>query len=61
MIGIVVSILVYKARFPKDKAERIRKGFLYHEHVAKHDTADEYYNEVTQKKRNFRRFCQTNL
>jgi len=51
MTGIVFSILVYKARFPKEKAERIRKGFLYHEHIAEHDTADEYYNEVTHKKR----------
>lgn len=51
MTGVIFSILVYKARFPKDKAERIRKGFLYHKHIAEHDTSDEYYNNVISKKR----------
>jgi len=49
MIGIVFSILVYKARFPSEENEKQRKGFLYHEHVAEHDTSDEYFKEVIKK------------
>lgn len=52
MIGIVFSILVYKARFPKDKNEKTRKGFLYHEHIAMHKNPDEYFKEITNKKKN---------
>ena len=51
MLGVIFSILVYKARFPKDKAERIRKGFLYHEHIAEHQDSDEYYSKVIGNKK----------
>ena len=51
MTGVIFSTLVYKARFPKEKSERIRKGFLYHEHIAEHDNSDEYYDKVMGNKK----------
>ncbi len=51
LTGVIFSVIVYRARFPKDEIEKNRKGFLYHDHIAKHDNSDEFFREFKERKK----------
>ena len=46
IIGIVLSILVYKARSPLSKSEKKRKGLIYTGHIMKFPNSEAYYREI---------------
>ena len=46
IVGVVLSIFVYKARSPLDKTEQKRKGLLYFGHIAQFTTFKDYFSEV---------------
>ncbi len=46
IVGVILSILVYKARSPLDETEQKRKGLLYFGHIAQFPTFNDYFSEV---------------
>ena len=46
IVGVILSIFVYKARPPLDKTEQKRKGLLYFGHIAQFTTFKDYFSEV---------------
>lgn len=46
IVGIILSILVYKARPPLEKTEQKRKGLLYFGHIAQFPTSNDYFSKV---------------
>lgn len=46
IVGIILSMLVYKARSPLEKTEQKREGLLYFGHIAQFPKFDDYYSKV---------------
>jgi len=46
VVGIIQSILVYKARGPLDETEQKRKGLLYFGHIARHKKFSDYFLKI---------------
>ena len=46
IVGVILSIFVYKARPPLDKTEQKRKGLLYFGHIAQFTTFEDFFSEV---------------
>jgi hypothetical protein len=46
IVGIILSMLVYKARLPLEKTEQKREGLLYFGHIAQFPKFDDYYSKV---------------
>lgn len=46
IVGVILSIFVYKARPPLDETEQKRKGLLYFGHIAQFATFKDYFSEV---------------
>jgi len=46
VIGIIICLLVYKARFPVEKNESKRAGLLYFNHINKFKNSDSYLEKI---------------
>lgn len=46
IVGIILSMHVYRARPPVEETEQKRKGLLYFEHIRKFPTSNDYFNEI---------------
>lgn len=50
MTGIVLSILVYKARFSPEEKEEERKGIIYHRHIADYKNSIKFQERIEELK-----------
>ena len=46
IIGIIIAVLVYKARGPKEETEKTRKGILYFGHIIAYENSEAYIKRV---------------
>lgn len=46
LIGIILSIRVYKSRLPLDRKEQERKGLLYFGHISQHSTYEDFFSAL---------------
>ena len=46
LIGIILSIRVYKSRLPLDENEQKRNGLLYFGHISQHTTHDDFFKNL---------------